>query len=444
MAKLNLGAKRAVAYTHEGAKTVATNPEEQLRRLTMAHLLWEDTFYVDGKDAASVLAKAVHNVKPEVAARLAIEARTKFNLRHVPLFIVREMARDEKQKHLVGETLAAVIQRPDELAEFLAIYWKGDKGPNRQALSNQVKKGLAAAFTKFNEYQLAKYNRDGEVKLRDVLFLCHAKPKDEAQGALWKRLVDGTLATPDTWETRLSAGEAKGRAFEELIDSKKLGGLALLRNLRNMKEAETPTDKVFGALQTANFSRVLPFRFVAAAMAVPQWEPEIEQAMLKTCAEMERLSGKTAVVVDNSGSMITPKISAKSELTRIDAACALAILVREVCENAVVISYSTRPHLVPPRRGFALRDAIKSACDPNSTNTQDAVMKAAQEGYDRIIVVTDEQSHQRVSNPLVGTKGYIINVANYNNGIGYDSGWTHITGWSEAIVQYIQESERGE
>jgi 60 kDa SS-A/Ro ribonucleoprotein len=83
-----------------------------------------------------------------------------------------------------------VIQRADELAEFLAIYWAEGKQP----LSAQVKKGLAAAFVKFDEYALAKYDRAGAVRLRDVLFLSHAKPVDAAQAELWKRLVENELA----------------------------------------------------------------------------------------------------------------------------------------------------------------------------------------------------------------------------------------------------------
>jgi 60 kDa SS-A/Ro ribonucleoprotein len=87
-----------------------------------------------------------------------------------------------------------VIQRADELGEFVALYWKEKKQP----LSAVFKRGLAGAFTKFDAYQLAKYDRESVVKLRDVLFLCHAKAKDEAQAALWKKLVENTLESPDT------------------------------------------------------------------------------------------------------------------------------------------------------------------------------------------------------------------------------------------------------
>jgi 60 kDa SS-A/Ro ribonucleoprotein len=43
-----------------------------------------------------------------------------------------------------------------------------------------------------NEYALAKYDRAGVVRLRDVLFLCHAKPNDADQAGLWRRLIEGT------------------------------------------------------------------------------------------------------------------------------------------------------------------------------------------------------------------------------------------------------------
>ena len=68
-------------------------------------------------------------------------------------------------------------------------------------------------------------------------------------------------------------------------------------------------------------------------------------------------------------------------------------------------------------------------------------MLAASKGYDRIMVLTDEQSATSVGNPLIGTKGYMLNVAAYQNGIG-GGGWNRIDGWSEAVVDYIREVER--
>jgi hypothetical protein len=329
-----------------------------------------------------------------------------------------------------------VIQRADELSEFLALYWKDGKQP----LSAQVKKGLAAAFVKFNEYALAKYNRDGSVKLRDVLFLIHAKPKDEEQAAIWKRLVAGELAMPDTWEVALSTGKDKKETWERLITEGNLGGLALLRNLRNMKEVGVSENIIFAGLNGMKTERILPFRFISAAKYAPQWEAQIEPIMLKCLEGKGKLPGKTALVVDGSGSMFGTAISAKSEIDRFEAAAALAILAREICEQCVVVVFSNGASIVPARRGFALRDALYSQAERGGTNTQNGIMKAAHEGYDRIIVLTDEQSHQAVSNPLIGTRAYMVNVASYQNGIGYGA-FTHIDGWSEAILDYIARTE---
>ena len=52
-----------------------------------------------------------------------------------------------------------------------------------------MKKGLAAAFPKFDEDQLAQCDRGGRIQLRDVLFLVHAKPRDDKQAMVWKKLI---------------------------------------------------------------------------------------------------------------------------------------------------------------------------------------------------------------------------------------------------------------
>src|SRR5436190_15957583 len=239
------------AFTREGARAKRFTPEMELKRALMNCLLWENQFYEDGVAIADRIKALVPKVAPERVAALAIEAREVMKLRHAPLLVVREMARHEKHRVLVADTLAQMIQRPDEMTELLAIYWADALGPmqqrKRQPVSAQIKKGLAKALTKFDAYQLAKYDRDGPVRIKDVLFLVHAKPKDATQEKVWKELVDGTLAAPDTWEVGLSAGADKRETFERLIAEKKLGGLALLRNLRLMQNAKVPRATIASA-----------------------------------------------------------------------------------------------------------------------------------------------------------------------------------------------------
>jgi hypothetical protein len=435
MARLNLLNLNVSARTHEGAPARSISTELQLRRSVLACLLWESQFYEDGVEIAGRIAELVPKVAAEKVDSLAVEARENMKLRHVPLLLVREMARHATHRGFVAETLARVIQRADELAEFVAIYWKDGRVP----LSAQVKKGLAAAFPKFDEYALAKYDRGGPVKLRDVLFLSHAKPQDEAQAEVWKRLIAGDLTAPDTWEVALSSGADKREAWERLLRDQKLGALALLRNLRNMREAGVEEELVFGALGSINTARVLPFRFLAAARYAPQWETALEQAMLKCVAGSEKLAGKTIVLVDVSGSMTAP-LSQRSEMLRTDAAYGLAVLLREIGEKVSVFSFSDSLVEVPARRGFALRDAIDASQRHNSTQLGKAVeVLNRKHSYDRLIVISDEQAHDTVPGPK--GNGYVINVASYKNGVGYGK-WTHIDGWSESVVEYIRTLER--
>ena len=435
MARLNTLNLNFGPRTHEGAPTRHISPELQLRRSVLACLLWESQFYEDGVEIAGRIAELVPKVAAEKVATLAVEARERMKLRHVPLLLVREMARHKTHRAPVSETLARVIQRADELAEFVAIYWKDGRVP----LSGQVKKGLASAFPKFDEYQLAKYDRGGPIKLRDVLFLCHAKPRDEAQAAVWKRLIWGRLTAPDTWEVALSSGADKREAWGRLLREQKLGALALLRNLRNMREAGVEESLVLTALREMSTGRVLPFRFLAAARYAPQWEETLEQAMLKSVAASEKLPGRTIVLVDVSGSMTAP-LSRRSEMQRTDAAYGLAVLLREIAEKVAIFSFSNDLVEVPARRGFALRDAIDASQQHAATYLGKAVEKLNEkEKYDRLIVITDEQAHDTV--PAPNGKGYVINVASYKSGVGYGK-WTHIDGWSESVIEYIRALEQ--
>lgn len=470
MAKKNVPLTKI--HTHEGGVAHRINYEQQLRRSVMSCLLWEREFYEDGVTISDRIKNLIPQVDPQTVAGIAIEAREKMKLRHAPLLIVREMARDSKSDGLVSDTLGRVVQRADELGEFMSIYWMD----GRQALSGQVKKGLAKAFTKFDAYQIAKYNQDNAIKLRDVLFLTHAKASNEEQGQLWKRLIGGycercwlpmekshkhperpyckhrkkteaKLAPPDTWEVKLSECKtdvAKRGVWEALLQTNKLGAMALLRNLRNMQNVGVDEELIIEGIQKMNTSRVLPFRFISSAKYAPQFEPQLEEAMCKCLTSKRKLKGKTIILVDVSGSM-EQKLSEKSELMRMDAACGVAMLCRELCERVDVYSFSG-DHFhpatvqVPARRGFALRDAIVKSQPHSGTYLGEAVKSMNSKECDRLIVITDEQATDRVGQPK--GKGYMINVASNKNGVGYGN-WIHIDGWSEAVLDYITAVEYG-
>jgi 60 kDa SS-A/Ro ribonucleoprotein len=179
--------------------------ELQLRFIVTTRLIKKHACADEVADRVAELVPQVHARK---VAALAVESREQMKLRHAPLLLVREMARHKTHRGLVADTLPRVMRKPDDLLDFVAIYWKAGRVP----LSSQVKKGLAAAFQRFDECELARCDRHRRIKLRDVLFLSHAKPRDQAQAAVWKRLIWGRLTTSRTRMPVPTAGEDREQA----------------------------------------------------------------------------------------------------------------------------------------------------------------------------------------------------------------------------------------
>lgn len=421
--------------THEGAPAYPhLSPWLTLRRSVLACMLWEDQFYEDGEDIAKRIRDTAASVPVEKIAQLAIEARHKHNLRHVPLLLLRELVW-RAHGQLASKTIEQVVSRADELPELLSIYWQEGKKP----LAKQLKLGLARAFRKFDAYQLAKYNRDKAITLRDVMFLVHPEPKDATQAAVWKHLADNTLKAPDTWEVALSGGADKKTTFERLLRENNLGYLALLRNLRNMQQAGVDESLVKASIHARKGAqRVLPFRYYAAAKAAPRYERQLDEAMVAAISDLPKLPGTTAILVDVSGSMNAP-LSSRSDLTRMDAAAVLASMVQ--ADDKLVFTFSYRTVEVPARDGMAGVEAIVKSQEHGGTCLARAVLHINQHvPCDRLIVITDEQATMEAVPNAKAPLAYMINVGSYRNGVGYGK-WTHIDGFSENVLTYLHELE---
>lgn len=428
-------------FTHEGGRAKNINALQKLRRSVLSCLLWEKEFYESGELIADRIRSLTDDVFAGNAknlnkiADLAIEARGKFNLRHVPLLLLCSLIERGRGETGVADVINIVVQRADEMGELLAMYWSNPN--NKHMIPAQMRKGLARAITKFDEYQLAKYDRDGKVKLRDVFRLARPKASSVDQARLWQRAVKRELVTPDTWEVALSGGADKKATFERLITEGNLGYLALLRNLRNMAQAGVDPELVVNAIIARQGAhRVFPFRYIAAARAAPMFEPALDIALREAIAQMQPFDGKTVVLVDVSGSMDW-KLSEKSDLKRIDAGAALAAIFPGVHR---MFTFSSALVEVAPRRGMAGVDAIVKSQPHASTFLGRAVTDInAQVPHDRLIVISDEQSGDKVPDP-VAKHAYMINVASLKNGVGYGK-WTHIDGFSEQVIRFIREIE---
>jgi len=382
--KFNLLSKATQVKNYEGTRAFTLSPEMELYTAVVTWSL-NDSFYEKDEDRLNRLRALMYGCNPEFVGKLAVYARTKMYMRSVPLVLVTELAKLHSGDNLVARVTAGVVNRADEITELLACYElmnkrTGTKKLNR--LSKQMQKGLTMAFNRFDEYQFAKYNRDGAIKLRDALFLVHPKAKDEAQQVLFNKIADGTLQTPYTWETELSAlgqlnfdsEEAKAAAFrakwEELIDSGKLGYMAMLRNLRNIQEAGVSyahLQKVCTTLADADQvakAKQFPFRYLAAyrellnaGTGAPvkgltkklsalllgnkgytgELLDALEKAVQASAANIKGFDYNTRVLLacDVSGSMQTP-VSVKSKVLLYDVGLMLAMLLQSRCKNVEV------------------------------------------------------------------------------------------------------------
>jgi hypothetical protein len=182
--------------------------------------------------------------------------------------------------------------------------------------------------------------------------------------------------------------------------------------------------------------RVLPFRYVAAARAAVALEAELDEALRAAVGEQAPLAGRTMVLVDVSSSM-DARLSGRSDMTRLDAAAALAAILPG---QARIFTFSNEVKEVPARGGLAGIDAILTSQPHGGTYLGTAVERMNAIAHDRLIVITDEQSHDKVPEPAA-RQAYLINVASYRNGVGYGR-WTHIDGFSEGVLRYIAEAEK--
>lgn len=222
----------------EGAVAYSLTAEMELYSLVCTANL-QDKFYEGKDETVARLRTLLPKVDPKFAWNLALYAREKMNLRSVPLVVAVELC---KLGHGDANKIARIISRADELTEILAYFALAngrDLTKQTDSLAPapyQLRKGVAKAFGKFDEYAFGKYDRDGAIKLRDALFFTRPNPTRETpkkpehditayrerRAALYKKIADGTLETPYTWETRLSeagkTGEGKKAVWEEMIE----------------------------------------------------------------------------------------------------------------------------------------------------------------------------------------------------------------------------------
>ncbi len=314
--------------------------KEQLVTAVLTTLFGEPKYYGSTDNDIVKLAVCCAKEAPEFLCKLACYTRTVGNMRSVSHVLTAVIAHEAQAYTRI--TIRNVVIRPDDITEIMSCYVLMYGKP----FPNAMKKEVALVIQKFNEYQFAKYNGDNKaLKFRDVLRITHPVPKDKKIEVLFGKILNDTLKVPYTWEVELSSHGNTKEVWNELIASKQVGYMALLRNLCNIIKSGadiTPIlDKLSDAEQVKK-SRQLPFRFYSAYqilvrknLMTPEIHKALEAALRASINNMEMIQGRTLIAIDVSGSMDC-QISSNSQIRCRDIAALLGAMANHVCEDATV------------------------------------------------------------------------------------------------------------
>ena len=399
-------------------------------------------------------------------SRLAVYARREFNMRSVAHVLTAYLAHEPEGKPFVRRTVRGIVRRGDDVTELMAFYLSAFGKP----IPNALRKGICDAFAKFDEYTLAKYKGAGRaVSMKDIVLLCHPRPADEEQAALWRRLLEDRLETPVTWETQLSAKGNNKQTWEELIDSGKVGYMALLRNLRNIKQAAPKNInmvwKTIEDPEAVRRSRQLPFRFLSAYREISDIAGSralsaLESAVRASVENLPRLPGKTVIAVDTSGSM-SSRLSRRSTVRCCEVGMMLGLIANRICEDSLFYTFDTTIEKYPLTSHTALLETcMRNAAAGGGTRMGLPFEVMIQDGIqaDRIIIISDNEcnvngsSYRRPVQALAdeyrqqsGNNIWVhaIDLMGYGTQQFAGPKTNIIAGWSEKVMQFIPLAEQG-
>lgn len=437
--------------------------KEKLVTQVLTSFFNEKKFYGDNSAEMQETIKGVVATDPQFIAKLAVFARREFNMRSVSHILIAYLAHEVNGKALTREAVKAVALRGDDVTEIMACYLNLFGKP----IPNALKKGISDVMQGFDEYTLAKYKGNGKaVKMRDLLCLCRPTPKNAEQSDMWKRLLNNELETPYTWETELSANGNNAKTWEKLIDSGDVGYMALLRNLRNILNANPSNlNKVLETIENperVRKSKQLPFRYLSAYKELENIGGSrvfdaLENAVEASIENMPKLAGTTVIAVDVSGSM-GDTVSDKSKVRCYEIAMLLGLMANKICDNSIFYTFNNdiKKYAVSHRSGI-LATTLNSRCGGGTgMYLPFNKMIADKVKADRIIVLSDNECNGGWNRPVQvyadeyrRTTGndiwvHAIDLQGYGTQQFHGAKTNVIAGWSEKVFDFIKLAEQGE
>jgi len=470
---------------YENGIAFKTDEKTELTLRFLTYLVGEPKFYTpNAEEETEVIRQLIATISesdPEYLMKLASYARNEMYLRSAPIFLLVESSQYESVKPFVRKYTPKIIRRADELTEAIAYFVakNGQIGSNGKAsLPNSLKKGIADSFYNFDAYQFGKYDRDGTVKLRDVIRLVHPRPRNEEESLLFRQVKERKLPTPETWETVISCNGSTKESWESVIP--KMGYMAKLRNLRNFLKVGVDVEPVVKHLvnpEAVAKSKQYPFRFFSAYRELQTAEGDpfarnklisaVSTALELSVVNLPKLSGRTFITCDESGSM-EATLNHRSSIRYLDIANIMGALAKHISSNGIASVFGTGFKQVPLGSETILdaMDKLKREGDKVgwSTNAYLALQWLNREkiNVDRVLIFSDMQCYdsnnywrtpsnslseefklyKRQVNPNV--KLYSFDLTGYGS-VQFpqdERGVVYISGWSDRVLQFIDLYER--
>lgn len=447
MSKFNTSTKKIIGknlpdtVNYAGGKAFSISNKEKFASILISTFL-EDIFYKKSETTISEIKKyskqLIDSGDAEFVMKAAIYARN-LGFRSTTHIVAGELAEHGKGSKDIRNFFDSVVQRVDDMIEIISYYeqeYNHKRNNGKLKLPICLKEGFKSAFDKFDEYQLSKYKKETKNwSLIDVVNMIRPVPCDNNREALSK-LVKGELKNIDTHESMMvEAGKkseseddlvnAKSEVWHKLLSEKRLGYLALIRNLRNIVETVNRLDTIdfaYNLLINKNAlknAKIFPFQLFVAYDIVINLTPstEIQRLCKKKFVDgltkaidnsvecCPKFEGKTLVVIDESGSM-SHKISnttyctnktqkrktAFDNLARYMLASIFAIATAKTNDADFMAFDTTSRYITNINYNDSVITCVEKIKRPSGGATYyNQIFKLANQKYDRIFIFTDEQ-----------------------------------------------------
>lgn len=338
MSKFNQTRKPAQpnTATYEGGAAFEKNLEQDWLNNLFSNML-ENRFYETGDKQMERYINLTEQMfdkhGAKFIARAAVFARNELGTRSISQLtaaLLNDKAFEGKRNFY-----KTYMHRPDDVSEIFAIL--ESRGNKR---SHALVRGAADYIGGLKGYQLDKYRMANKnFSMIDLINITHSK-SDAVD-----KFYNGKLEKAGTWEQKISAStseEEKAANWRELVESKSLGYLALIRNLNNILDSDVDNDWVVEHLvpqltDAAKIHKSLVFPFqIYTAYANLKTKPlslvvALDKAFRISIENVPGLDGSSLVVLDVSGSM-EDRFSARSSMS-----------IKEVCACYAAAIYLSNP-----------------------------------------------------------------------------------------------------